>query len=176
MSHAGSLAPAAASGPQHRAEPGQPSAHAAPGPAALHRGPAPGTGTQRSQEPPSASAAPAISRTPADDELQHSRFSPHSFHTEFIISLEINSPYPTTPTHTGHGAARGGGSAPSSSSAARCYPALSWQRSQAARDQMDVFVNKTDQFCQVVIGFRTSNSHDDKQQLKSAELPQPASE
>lgn len=41
---------------------------------------------------------------------------------------------------------------------------------------MDVFVNKTDQFCQVVIGFRTSNSHDDKQQLKSAELPQPAAE
>lgn len=36
---------------------------------------------------------------------------------------------------------------------------------------MDVFVNKADQFCQVVIGFRTSNSHDDKQ-LKSTELPQ----
>lgn len=34
---------------------------------------------------------------------------------------------------------------------------------------MDVFVNKADQFCQVVIGFRTSNSHDDKQQLKSPE-------
>lgn len=41
---------------------------------------------------------------------------------------------------------------------------------------MDVFVNKTDQFCQVVIGFRTSNSPDDKQRLKSAELPQRASE
>lgn len=39
---------------------------------------------------------------------------------------------------------------------------------------MDVFVNKADQFCQVVIGFRTSNSHDDKQQLKSPELPQRA--
>lgn len=37
---------------------------------------------------------------------------------------------------------------------------------------MDVFVNKADQLCQVVIGFRTSNSHDDKQQLKSTELPQ----
>lgn len=36
---------------------------------------------------------------------------------------------------------------------------------------MDVFVNKADEFCQVVIGFRTSNSHDDKQQLKSPELP-----
>lgn len=34
---------------------------------------------------------------------------------------------------------------------------------------MDVFVNKADQFCQGVIGFRISNSHDDKQQLKSTE-------